>query len=716
MRTGEDDGGKSLALRAEEFDRSALAERLANAEADRRRVRSEFPPDRWDSMPLLRYALGPDSNHFVAPSFCRLIEFGTDSLGSIRGGSAAKHIIYQHRSGEWRYPAKLGEPQQAWERIRADFLAAFQAAAGRQFDRIDDCETLSFGQALTTKALAAYFPDEFIPIYAAQHVRHFIEKLGGEPDRAYGEVRTWRANRKLLQLVRERREFADWSPHEVAAFLYQAYDPRPRNRQAWKIAPGDRARLWEDCRAGSYICVEWDAVGDLSAFESDLELKDALDDYWPQSRGGNLVMARQLLAFRDLQPGDQVIANRGKSEVLGLGTVTTGYRFDADRPEFRHLVGVSWDESYAQTFDAPVHAWQRTFAKVPERLLRQIRAGRAAPPVPAAAQQPVEPELPAAVSRVLEALERKGQVILQGPPGTGKTRLALSAALALTGRAELIEAAAKERRTAVRELLTVPPGAKAAPVTMVTFHPSYGYEDFVEGYRPDTAGGQAGLKLELRPGLFLRLCEAAEEDPEQTFLLIVDEINRGDLPRILGELVTQLEVDKRGIPISLPTSGRQVAVPPNVLIIGTMNTADRSVGHLDVAIRRRFAFIDVPPDLDAITGDVGGLDLSLFLQSLNSRLDKAFGPDHQIGQSCLLHEDEPLGTAEELSAAFHHDIVPLINDHCLGRPELLREVLGALVDPGTGRIAQISPQDLPAKLAAVFGGAGESDEADGLDA
>jgi 5-methylcytosine-specific restriction protein B len=103
-------------------------------------------------------------------------------------------------------------------------------------------------------------------------------------------------------------------------------------------------------------------------------------------------------------------------------------------------------------------------------------------------------------------------------------------------------------------------------------------------------------------GLFLRVCEEAEKTPGTTFLIVVDEINRGDLPRILGEMITLLELDERNsISVTLPTSGRQRTIPPNVRLIGTMNSADRSVGHMDAAIRRRFAFVEVPPDLDAWT-------------------------------------------------------------------------------------------------------------------
>lgn len=699
-----------LAQKIAAFDRAAVAEDVALAEAERQRVLTEFPLGSWGGLDLLQYALGPDSRRGGWRSFCWLMEYGTDHLGSIRGGSAAKHIIYQQQNGDWKTPAALQrlDPDEAWFRIRQDFNGAFEAATTGQFDRIDDLEFLPFGQALATKALAAYFPEHFLPIYSAAHISHFTEVLGGRPHAAYAGVHAWQANRELLTLVREMEEFAGWRPHEVMRFLYKAYDPRPRRREVWKIAPGPRGQFWEDCLSGAFICVGYSELGDLTQYGSDQELKNAMDELWPESSGGNLRTARQLLTFRDLEPGALIIANQGKSEVLALGTVTDGYVFETSRSAYKHLVRVRWDESYAQTLDKPVHAWQPTFAKVSDALLRTILAGRSGTQSAETEHAEGAPrvldstELPAAVNEVLDALEQKGQVILQGPPGTGKTRLAHSAALALAGLHHLIDAPPEKRQAAIAGLLDIPKDATASRLTMTTFHPSYGYEDFVEGFKPDTAAKQAGLTLHLRDGLFLRVCKAAAKAPDRTFVLIIDEINRGDLPRILGELVTLLEKDKRNIPITLPVSGRQVSVPPNVRIIGTMNTADRSVGHLDTAIRRRFAFLDVPPDLDVLDGEVGGLGLSDFLEGLNARLDKAFGPDRLIGQACLLRDDRPLGTVEALAAAFYHDIVPLIDDHCMGRPELLRQILGGLVDRDTGRIARTNPQDLPGKLAAEF--------------
>ncbi|MGW5117158.1 McrB family protein [Streptomyces noursei] len=731
---------EGLAARIAHFDREGAQQAASLAEEERQQVLSLFPLESWKELDLEQYALGPASRE-SGLSFCRLMEYGTDNFGSIRGGSAAKHIVYQHRSGQWRVvPSALRglEVKAAWAQVRSEFVTAFNSARKGAYDLLDDLESLSYGQALTTKALAVYSPGEFLPVFSAAHIRHFTALLGGRPRAHYSGVRTWRANLELLALLGEYEEFKGWSPHEVMYFLYAFHDPRPHDRAVWKIAPGERASLWDDCLQNRRIRIAWDEVGSLGQYESDQELKTALDQQWPRSAGGNLRLARQMLAFRDLERGDLIVANRGKSEVLAVGTVVGGYAYELGVQTHRHTVSVDWDTSYAQSFDAPRHAWQQTLAKVPAALMREIRHGRgrhdadeafeaSAVEKTAAVEAAGLPddELPDDVRKVRDLLEHKGQVVLQGPPGTGKTRLALNVALTLAGRADLIEAAPGERASVLAELSAVPEeaegtsaaegsaDARAAKLTMVTFHPSYGYEDFVEGFRPDTAADGAGLHLKMTDGVFLRVCAAAEKASDDIFLIVVDEINRGDLPRILGELITLLELDKRGsVSITLPTSGRRQTVPPNVRIIGTMNSADRSVGHIDSAIRRRFAFLDVPPDLDALDGEVEGLGLASLLEGLNERLDAQFGPDHLLGQAYLLSDDRPLATAEQLSHAFHHEIVPLVTDYCLGRPEMLRAVLGDLVDDRTGRVVQTNPRDLPGMLAKVFVTAGTVETAD----
>lgn len=709
-------GTEDLVGLTAQFDRSSISGYLADVEAEREKVNATFPLGDWADLTLEEYALG------AAPggprNFCRLMEYGTDAFGSIRGGSAAKHIIYRHHSGEWRLPAPLlsFSVDKAWLRVRSDFVSAFEACATGDFEALDDLETLAYGQALVTKALTFYFPDEFIPIFSAQHLRRFADILDPGSASALRGMRTWQANRWLLDKVSGTAAFAGWSPHEVMHFLYETFDPRVPQRDVWKLSPGRQAAVWDQCLADKVIRVSWGAVGDLGRYESDTELRDALDEHWPERSAGHLRLARQLLAFRDLERGDTVVANRGKSHVLALGTVTGGYEYQAEHDDHAHTVPVAWDTSSAVDLETPVNAWQSSFAKVPPALLRRIRsladgAVTAAPdastpatstPVPNVPRFHVAEDTSKVVRDVVDMLERCGQVILYGPPGTGKTRLAFSAALALAGQSGAIDAPSEARNDAITALLSHA-AERRADAHLITFHPSYGYEDFVEGFRPDPSSDGAGLRLALKDGLFKRLCATAAAAPERTVILIIDEINRGDLPRILGELVTVLEKSKRGFPVTLPTSGNTLTVPDNLLVIGTMNTADRSIGHIDGAIRRRFGFVEVTPDSDVVAGSAGPLDLTQFLDGLNARIARELGGDHRIGHAYLLDGNDNVVAAEEdFAAAFYHRIVPLLDDLCLGQGTLLRALLGELVDVGTGRVAQRPPQDLVQALATEF--------------
>ncbi|MBB4932742.1 5-methylcytosine-specific restriction protein B [Lipingzhangella halophila] len=700
--------GIDLSRAAAEFDPADARERVERARDDRQRVTDEFPLDRWPTLALESYALGAAPQE--GTGFCRLMEFGTEALGSIRGGSAAKHIIYLHNDGRWRLSGPLVgmEAHSAWERLRTEFVAAFEAAEAEDFDALDDLGALRFGQALVTKTLAAYFPQHFLPVYSAAHIRHFIELFGGATYQAYaGSEWAWGANRRLYDLVYRNKAFREWDPDTVIRFLYQNYDPRQSGRAVYKIAPGRQAEMWPECRDNGFICVGWDEVGDLESYENDAELKTALDTHRPERPGGHRALARNLLAFRDLHPGDVIVANRGKSEILALGTVSGAYVHDTARERYRNTVPVDWDESYAQTLEPPEAGWRQTFAKVKPLLMHRIEANRAG-----RGGTPAEEPAPAPqVRRILDVLDAKGQAILYGPPGTGKTRAALSAALACAGRPEAADYAAEDRRRAIADLLDGAASGKAS-VRMVTFHPSYGYEDFVEGYKPAPAADGSGLNLQLTDGIFLDVCREADDSPDRRFLLIIDELNRGDLPRIFGELVTFLEKDKRGVPVTLPVSKRPFRIPPNVVLLATMNTADRSVGHMDAAIRRRFGFVELGPDLDAVAGTVGPLPLATFLGELNLRITRHLDADHQLGHAYLMRDDEPLYREEDLASAFYTDIAPLLVDHCLGRAELLHSLLGPLLDPDTGAPNQMAAGDLARALAAEFAPEGDDGDSD----
>ena len=224
-----------------------------------------------------------------------------------------------------------------------------------------------------------------------------------------------------------------------------------------------------------------------------------------------------------------------------------------------------------------------------------------------------------------------------------------------------------------------------------TFHPAYGYEDFIEGYRPST--NEAGqLSFDLREGIFKRLCKDARKQPDRRFFLVIDEINRGDIPRIFGELITLLELDKRGTKAHLPVSGEPFSVPTNIYVIGTMNTADRSIALLDTALRRRFGFIELMPDPVALgTAQVANsIPLGPWLSALNERIRNNVIRDArnlQIGHAYLMESGKPVTDFARFSRILAEDIFPLLEEYCYENYTMLCQLLGqAVVDEENQRI------------------------------
>ncbi|HEX6960384.1 MAG TPA: AAA family ATPase, partial [Lacipirellula sp.] len=222
-----------------------------------------------------------------------------------------------------------------------------------------------------------------------------------------------------------------------------------------------------------------------------------------------------------------------------------------------------------------------------------------------------------------------------------------------------------------------------AAVRQVTFHPSFSYEDFVEGFRPNAEG-----KFHLHQGIFRQICQAAAADPGRPFLLIIDELNRGDVARIFGELITLIEPDKRdsNAQAVLPYSHTKFTVPGNLHILGTMNTADRSISLLDIAIRRRFCFIEFAPDPAVIDtssdhlSEIDGLRLSTLLRAINERLLLiGVDRDRSLGHSHLLIANNGRAPIDVLRERIQYDIAPLIEEYCYANRSLMAQVLDRLV-------------------------------------
>ena len=266
--------------------------------------------------------------------------------------------------------------------------------------------------------------------------------------------------------------------------------------------------------------------------------------------------------------------------------------------------------------------------------------------------------------------------ILYGPPGTGKTYHATTCATAIAKGIEVDEVT-EEHRSEFRSL-RFDPTTETGQIAMVTFHQNFSYEDFVEGIRPRLdAGGDIGY--ELRPGLFRKIADAARADPDRPYVLIIDEINRGNVPKILGELITLIEPSRRlgqqeETTVTLPYSGDTFGVPGNLHIVGTMNTADRSILPLDTALRRRFDHVEMLPDPDhpLIADRIAGIDLRKMLKAINARISLLMDRERQIGHTYLFSVTD----IESLAAKFRTAILPLLAEYFYDDWSKIRHVLG----------------------------------------
>ncbi|MBO4317816.1 MAG: AAA family ATPase [Mailhella sp.] len=429
----------------------------------------------------------------------------------------------------------------------------------------------------------------------------------------------------------------------------------------WIYSPGDGASIWDECYEKGIMAIGWDPIGDLSFYSTKEEMKQAMKDKIDPSKLYKNAAHATWQFVNEMKPGDVVFAKKGMHLIIGRGVVESNYYYDSSRQHYKNIRKVRW--THKGEWQHPGQAVMKTLTDITAYIdyVEKLNAMFESETIddvedPVIEYPPYDAEKfleevymdEESYSTLVALVQTKKNIILQGAPGVGKTFAATRLAYSLMG--------------------VIDPNR----VMMVQFHQSYSYEDFIIGFRPSEAG------FELKRGAFYSFCKEAEIDSENDYFFIIDEINRGNLSKIFGELFMLIESDKRGprYELQLLYSDEKFSVPSNVYIIGMMNTADRSLAMLDYALRRRFAFYELKPgfDTDGFREYRKELASDKFDSLINcvEELNTAIATDESLGEGfCIGHSyfcNLKKATDQALSSIVEFELIPLLKEYWFDEP------------------------------------------------
>jgi len=532
--------------------------------------------------------------------------------------------------------------------LRGQFLIKFTMTMGLFWIRPDHFLALDSRNRDYLKTVGIAVKGDELPTYAeyTSILEHIQEKMksGEIPAKSFPQLSL------LAWATTSKHDSKDGESEETATAGKEGI-------RYWTYSPGENASMWKEFCENGLMGIGWNKAGELTAIADKEAMRQLLEETYDNERS-QVKNARMLWDFRHtMKPGDVVFAKKGRSIIVGRGVVKSDYYYDASSELYPNMRKVEWEPCGEKT-TKEMHAMKTLTDVTPNKeyvakLSALFDNPTAAVSEPETTYETCEPYTEKdflgevfmeqeAYQKLRGLLTTKKNIILQGAPGVGKTFSAKRLAYSIMGEKD------KGR------------------VEMVQFHQSYAYEDFILGYKPNAEGG-----FSLKQGVFYTFCKKAQADLGRDYFFIIDEINRGNLSKIFGELLMLIENDYRGETVKLAYSDEPFCVPSNLHLIGMMNTADRSLALIDYALRRRFSFFSMKPAF-------GSEGFVKYLKQLNSeklnrtieaveRLNEEIAKDHSLGDGfCIGHSyfcNQKEFSEQWLKCVVEFDILPMLREY-----------------------------------------------------
>ncbi len=657
-----------------------------------------FPFEKLINLPIQEYVVQKDNYiDTYNDTFVYWLERRRNTGGAIGGGNSSKFYIYMDATGKYctgygsrkRY-IEGEELNYEYKELISKIVKAIEFAKEDSVSEIRDLNVPIWNMVLL-KILSLYVPDKFIDVFSSSVLVPLAEILGLGVDITPENIIeiNYEATKKLLSM----EEFKNWNMSKLSDFIYGTISQRARKPVYWALGHnyGGESILPMLLKENKI------AIGYFDEDISDvINNKGALKEHLKNNDCDNNTI-KSLSYFSDIKKDDVVILKSSyttgpnrKTSIFKVSAIAKvledtalGYEYDEN---LHHTLPVEWISKDSREIEGINYL--KTIAPIKnESILNIILKG----------EEPVIPE-----QENEDLNEEPKNIILYGPPGTGKTYNVINKALEIIdpeGYSEIDET--NNREEVLNRYKTL---VDKGQIAFCTFHQSYGYEEFVEGLKSDGKGNFVtedgilkriaynaafeGLKNQFKAeeesykekkakvNQYINKEKAFKEGKK--FVLIIDEINRGNISKIFGELITLLEEDKRigttnQITATLPYSKEKFCLPNNLYIIGTMNTSDKSIAQIDIALRRRFIFEEMMPNYD-ILDEIEGIEIDKLLSTINERIEFLCDRDHLIGHGYFTN----VKTSVDIVNVVSNKVIPLLQEYFYGDNEKVAMVLGGI--------------------------------------